>query len=404
MIPSLTYLDRYRNEGTRTYSRHAEYSEADARYRPDSRHSSFELPSFRVPSQEMNVYRANPPLGIMDRYLDGDHVLFFVHPQVLETQGGDPYVQRTLSIGLPAPPVSVSPTSSTRTLVVQGHRPLHALKVHFPFRVSRYGRRMRDEVVEQAVALSAELEGGISALDGSFGFLREVLGVSHRNLDPDAARAENWGFLVRDLRPFPQAGSEGKLVPGFSLYGRDFFDPDLPPVLYQLMGARDPASYVLEGIMLPIVRHWVGCFRRFGFILEPHGQNVLLEIGDDGRVERIVHRDLSLGIDMRRRRDLGLGEGSLNRYNRMEDGMFGSIAYDKFMGDHFFEAVVEAVRSHHPNIRAEEFRGPCREEFARLFPEHREYLPSTVYYFSETRDRFGKPAFQNTGEAPRWRP
>lgn len=31
----------------------------------------------------------------------------------------------------------------------------HALKVHFPFRVSRYGRKMRDEVIEQGKNVNA---------------------------------------------------------------------------------------------------------------------------------------------------------------------------------------------------------------------------------------------------------
>jgi hypothetical protein len=111
-----------------------------------------------------------------------------------------------------------------------------------------------------------------------------------------------------------------------------------------------------------------------------------------------------VGIDLRRRRDLGLGEGGSNRYNLMKDGRFGSIVYDKFMGSHFFEAVIQAVQQCHPRVSGEAFRGPCREEFGRLFPEHRDYLPRTVHYFGEARNRFGKPSFEDTGEAPRWRP
>ena len=49
MIPSLIYADRYLNEGTRTYSRHADYTEAQEEYRPNSNHAQFDLAVFEVP-------------------------------------------------------------------------------------------------------------------------------------------------------------------------------------------------------------------------------------------------------------------------------------------------------------------------------------------------------------------
>ncbi len=33
--------------------------------------------------------------------------------------------------------------------------------------------------------------------------MREVLGITHPDLEPGSGRGENWGFLVRDLTPFP---------------------------------------------------------------------------------------------------------------------------------------------------------------------------------------------------------
>jgi len=156
--------------------------------------------------------------------------------------------------------------------------------------------------------------------------------------------------------------------------------------------------------MLPIIRHWVDCFRHFSYMLEPHGQNVLLEIDRGGGIKRIVHRDLSLGIDMRRRRDLQLPDGRLNAYNRMEDSAFHSITCDEFMGGHFFDRIIAACQERYPRLTPQDFHGPCRREFARLLPEYETYLPPTVWYFSEERDRFNKPLCQDTGKAPVWRP
>ena len=70
------------------------------------------------------------------------------------------------------------------------------------------------------------------------------------------------------------------------------------------------------------------------------------------------------------RRDIHLPEGRLNAYNRMESNEFHSIAYDKFMGGHFFDRLVTCCREIRPDLKAEDFRKPCRDEFARLFPEN----------------------------------
>ena len=116
MIPSFTYLDRYRNEGTRTYSLHSDYTEADERYRPTAIHQGFELPAFLIPSQETEIYAANPSPAIRASYLRGDAVLFCIHPQVLERQREDPYVQRTLALGRPGAPIPVTVHAGTMDL------------------------------------------------------------------------------------------------------------------------------------------------------------------------------------------------------------------------------------------------------------------------------------------------
>jgi hypothetical protein len=263
---------------------------------------------------------------------------------------------------------------------------------------------MRAEVVEQALNVSRILEAGIHRLDPRFAFLREVLGVTHRNLHAESPRGENWGYLVRDMTPFPDTADPRSLVPGFALYGRDFFNPEASPLILELIGDGDPEDTLLRDIVLPIIQHWVTCFMEFGLILEPHGQNTLFELSEEGNIRRIVHRDLNLGVDMRRRRDKHLPEEDLNDYNRMEGGEFNSIAYDKFMGGHFFDQLLTTVQRFRPKLDMGAIREASRLEFARLFPEHHRYIPRSVRYFSEDRDRFGKPLFLDTGEAPRWRP
>lgn len=403
MIPSLHYLDRFRNEGTRTYSTHSDYSEARPQYRPDAHSSAFPLLAYTLPRRELLLYTANPPDDLFSLYCGADTALFCIHPQVVEELADDPYVREVRRHSRGCHRIPVVPSSSTRTLYAVNEVP-HALKVHFPFRVSRYSRKMRSEVIEQAINVSRELEEGIEHFDRRFAFLREVVGIAYPNLTRSSSRAENWGFLIRDMHPFPRTGEKRPLVPGFALYGRDFFHPTQPPLLFELIGDRDPVAFILQQIMLPILRHWVDGYTRFGYMLEPHGQNVLLELDRHNTITRIVHRDLSVGIDMRQREAMGLSSAHLNDYNRMDSGEFSSITYDMFMGSHFFDRIIQCCQERYTRLTAEDFREPCRQLFAELFPGHSYFMPATVHYFSEQRDRFGKPLYQDTGRKPVWRP
>lgn len=403
-FPHLYYLERYRNKGTRTYSTHSSYTEAKDNYRPDSDSEKFQLKALQLPKEQLNIYLANPPKALKAKYITETTAKLCVHPQVLDTEH-DSYLTRVLPLVQQAIDIDVIASSSTRTLFALDEENEHALKVHFPFKVSRYTRKMRDEVVEQAINVSLELENNIEKMDSDFAFLREVIGVTIKSDQlNETDRGENWGYVVRDMLPYPRVEQKRQLLPGFSLYGQDYFDENVTPLLFDFIGDNEPCRFVLDNIMLPIVRHWVDCFRYFGYLIEPHGQNVLLEVDESNQIRRIVHRDLSVGIDMRRRRDIGLSSDNLNSYNRMEDSAFHSIAYDRFMGNHFFTRLVECCLEKYPNLTKEDFTKPCQEEFAKRLPEYRDYFPKNIWYFSEKRDQYNKPLHEDTGITPEWRP
>ncbi len=406
MLPDLIYTDRYRNKGTRTYSKHADYSEALPQYQPGSPVENFCLPCHWLPGEKVHLYLANPGQDLLDIYVKKDEIMFCVHPQVAKQFADDPYVRILQEQGRVARGLTAVPSSSTRTLYIfQENRLHHAVKVHLPVRISRYGRKMRNEVIEQAIRVSREMESGIGQMDSSFAFLREVIGISHKSISPDCeSRGENWGFLVRDMKPFPEKKSANTLIPGFALFGKDQFDPEISPILFDLIKDADPVSYILEQIMLPVISHWIDCFLGFGFMLEPHGQNILLEVDDQGTIQRIVHRDLSVGTDMRLRRDKKLSHENFPSYNQMETPEFLSITYDMFMGNHFFARLVSCCQEKFSHVRYEDFTEPCKKHFAARFPQHKTYFPDRVFYFSEQRDLYGKPLYKNTGQLPVWRP
>lgn len=409
-IPDLYYAERYRNKGTRTYSNHASYSEAVENYRPDSENEKFAVKLLNLSPEYLNIYLANPSESLLTQYIGQNNVQFCVHPQMMDCNIDDPYLSHYLPLSEQVDNLMVMPSASTRTLFAIDATNPHAVKLHFPFKVSRYTRKMRDEVIEQAINVSLELEKGINKMSTDFAFLREVIGISFKEsntanaITANSIRGENWGFVVRDMQPFPLVAEKRVLIPGFALYGEDYFDPNIRPLLYDLIGSDDPLTFVLDKIMLPIVRHWIESFRHFGYLIEPHGQNVLIELDQGYHIKRIVHRDLSVGIDMRRRRDIGLSSDNLNDYNRMEEGAFHSIAYDRFMGNHFFNRIVDCCIAKFPQLTKLDFTQACQREFTDKFPEYRTYFPKNVWYFSEKCDQFNKPFYENTGMTPEWRP
>src|SRR5205807_8867855 len=129
----------------------------------------------------------------------------------------------------------------------------------------------------------------------------DTLGFTYRN------GGNPWGFLVREETPRPAQGQRF-LVPYFALYGGDLQHPEDRPLLVQLierLGA-EPQSFVIDEIMIPVLECWAKVVRERGILLESHAQNLLLEIDQDFRPRRVVHRDFDVWVDAESRKQAGL--------------------------------------------------------------------------------------------------
>src|SRR5689334_4342136 len=168
------HLERYVNEGSRTYSRYAGVSTADPRYQPKGGVASFDVPSFLVPRKAVSVYEADPDPALRHRYLKDGHVLFRVHPETRGELGAGQWSENA-----EGDPISVAPTSSTRTVMTLrpegGARP-HFLKLHYPRRISRFIRRIREKNVHNSVRASRELA---DVRLPRFAYLPESLGFTY---------------------------------------------------------------------------------------------------------------------------------------------------------------------------------------------------------------------------------
>jgi hypothetical protein len=80
----LLYMERYVDEGAKTYSTLSARTEADLAYRPEGDAPSFNLVTVNVPNDETSVFQADPAPELQRHYLRDGFVLFAVHPQTWE--------------------------------------------------------------------------------------------------------------------------------------------------------------------------------------------------------------------------------------------------------------------------------------------------------------------------------
>lgn len=155
---ALLYLERYVDEGAKTYSPFAARTEAAPHYRPESGQPCFDLVTVNAPKERVSIFAADPSQNLLDHYVRPHEVLFVVHPQTWTAEG----VERLDEIhALPrGAPIRVAPTASTRTVLTLEPNPKvprHFIKVHYPVRISRFNRRLRRKNIRNSVVVTSDI-------------------------------------------------------------------------------------------------------------------------------------------------------------------------------------------------------------------------------------------------------
>jgi len=391
-------MERYVDENTKTYSPFSTRNEAAEPYQPRSGQERFDLVTVIAPKARVSIYHADPLPNLFQHYVRQDEVLFAVHPDTWD----DPNIDHIAELhAFPrGEPIQVAATASTRTVFViprEGDLRHHFLKLHFPHNISRFNRRLRRKNLCNSVAVTRDLA---DFQFDKFAYLPDVLGFTFG--EEDIA----WGFLVREAAPRPFRGS-AYLIHCFALYGCDLRNPADPPLLAQLierLGA-DPESFVTEQIMAPIVECWARVVHERGILLESHAQNTLLELDQDFRPTRIVHRDFDVWVDPEIRNRAGLDspfwQVGIESGRSVEQHY--SLVYDHFIGREFF-AYLAAVVSRSHSVDEASIRGRVKEVFHRSFPEYENvFPPHTTSYFSNEPHREGEMTLVDTQQSPEWR-
>lgn len=203
---ALLYMERYVDEGAKTYSPLAGQTEAAPRYWAESDEASFELVTVNAPRDRVSVFQADPSPGLLARFVRPQGVLFAVHPETWANEAVEGIDEiRALSRDAP---IRVAPTASTRTVLALDHSgdiPAHFIKLHYPVRISRFNRELRHKNIHNSIAVSRDLA---NMRFDKFAYLPDALGITF------GSEEQSWGFIVREARPRPFV--EGRyLIPAF---------------------------------------------------------------------------------------------------------------------------------------------------------------------------------------------
>jgi hypothetical protein len=208
---ALLYMERYVDEGTRTYSPFAAKSEVAPEYRPQGGRPSFELITVFAAESQVEIFQADPHRSLRDFYVRSGEVRFLIHPETWKSPGID-HLEELHGLRR-GEPIEVAPTASTRTVLTKETRanvPPHFIKLHYPRRISRFNRRLRRKNIRNSVEATHDLE---RVSFEKFAYLADCLGITYGD------GGNPWGFLVREATPRPFRRNRF-LVPYFAFVGR----------------------------------------------------------------------------------------------------------------------------------------------------------------------------------------
>ena len=206
------YLERYVNEGSRTYSRFAHQSEVDPKYKPESSEAFFKVLCLELPKEKVTVYLDKTCSQLASHYIQNDTILFPIHPEIFEDDR-TPYIKELRKYSSRS--IFVAPTASTRTVMTfpePGDPPCHFIKLHYPRRISRFTRRLRINTIQHCIEVSKDIQHFSIP---QFGFLPEIIGMIY------GSGKEAWGSIIREFTPRPISENNKFLTPLFCLYAKD---------------------------------------------------------------------------------------------------------------------------------------------------------------------------------------
>lgn len=251
----------------------------------------FELNGYWIPEQDLKTYESvhDPALlGGFHRTRNGKgEILFLVHPESENFYAKLGLEKMDREVFLAAA------TASSRSLLVwreaAPEKPLIA-KLSLDAVIGTVDRTISGKETAASIGVD-RLLGQMYDLPSTFEYFHEEFGAIPKGM-------ERGGMI---LRSFPTSRNlKDILIPFFSL-AMTPADGSLPLVLRMAKAAgEDPRHFITEKIIRPFVAQWADLAIEHGVLMEPHGQNILLEVTSGlSPTGRIVHRDFGgFNIDL----------------------------------------------------------------------------------------------------------
>lgn len=382
------YLEQFVNEGSP--SGFTSVHQVPDEFRPGICHD-FSLPFIQKTRKDILAYLDSPSEDVSNLVHNArDTITFYLHP-VLADQ---------LSVNDIDGTISVSPTASSRTVIVNSTTPTF-IKLHYQGLLGRVDRKMSNKRVRGGTLISSEIDNlsSINRLSDSFAYLAESYGMV-TNIN-----GHEIGLCHREYVPRPQADNNRLILPFFSLFAQDKLKDDPSLLTQMLCNNSDPLNYFLDHIISLVIEAFRTIVEDAGLWPENHAQNILLEVDRMGDPTRIVHRDLyEFYPDIQIRNGLGLSSDLFEKTmdeEKDEDFYYKQKSYlfDFKLGNYVLMPLVCDFCKNF-NYPKDKVIGKIKEIFnsntsilKQLLPCEKSYcLPSIENTYKD-----GRPLFQDFG-------
>lgn len=367
---SLIHMERYVNKGspsgfTFKYSVSIDYD-------PRFGRKTFKLPYYIFSNEEVEIFGEGEEVRLSFDPMDTfpEKVSFPVHPDMVKvflSNGLKEFVQTNISDYL-----EVVPLANARTVYTIGKTNPYYIKLHYEGCVGRILRGLPKRKAIAGPEISKELVFCVNQglVPSTFAFLKEfqtrIKICSNENL-------QEVGVVFRETNPFPYQIHRA-LIPFFSLWSVDIKHPNDQLLLIQIL---DKTKYPIETFFNKIIKPILECYKFLtfdrGLIPEVNGQNILLEIDQNGIPTRIIHRDFQgyeKDITIRQSKGLSVKFESqpYKCIDKRSDTKYyyirHSFSYDFKLGGYIFDELFDVVCKNYWHSRVH-----LENKIAELFHE-----------------------------------
>ncbi len=261
----------------------------------------FEIKSYWVPEDTLYSFEGsglnNELRTLFTETREGKKwVRFIVHPESESF-----YETFLLENAKPAESFFATSTASSRTLLVWSNElepKAFFAKLSLNKEIGSVVRTIPKGEVSRSLGTNNLLAASKNELPSTFSSMPEVFGIMPKGM-------ERGGSIIRMIPDEVMTGKK-KLLPLFSLYAKQADGKTLVEKLSQQSGMKTDA-FIKEKVLVPFLEQWVDLIVNHGISMEPHAQNVLIELNEQDQLTgRFFHRDFGgFNVDLEYRSSLG---------------------------------------------------------------------------------------------------